>query len=87
MSIKVKIKTVLYWLSVVRPIADIVIGAVKGIADAWKQINSDERLAKEREQLKIDTQLPFLSLDGHIDLKSDDEVSQENENGENGTRN
>lgn len=58
---RVKIKTVLYWLSVVRPIADIVIGAVKGVIGAIQQIKSDEQLAKEREQMEIDHSLPFLS--------------------------
>lgn len=61
MSLKVKIKTVLYWLSVVRPIADIVIGAVKGIVGAIQQIRSDEQLEKEREQMQIDHSIPFLS--------------------------
>ena len=58
---KIKIKTVLYWLSVVRPIADIVIGAVKGVIGAIQQIKSDEQLAKEREQMQIDHSMPFLS--------------------------
>lgn len=58
---KIKIKNVLYWLSVVRPIADIVIGAVKGIIGAIQQIRSDEQYAKEYEQLQIDHSLPFLS--------------------------
>lgn len=58
---KIKIKTVLYWLSIVRPMADVIIGAVKGVIDAWKQINSDERKAQELEQMKIDHSLPFLS--------------------------
>lgn len=58
---KIKIKNILYWLSVVRPIADIVIGAVKGIVGAIQQIKSDEQLAKEREQLIIDHSMPFLS--------------------------
>lgn len=58
---KIKIKNILYWLSVVRPIADIVIGAVKGVIGAIQQIKSDEQLAKEREQLEIDHSLPFLS--------------------------
>lgn len=58
---KIKLKTVLYWLSVVRPIADIVIGAVKGIVGAIQQIKSDEQLAKECEQMQIDHSMPFLS--------------------------
>lgn len=58
---KIKIKNILYWLSVVRPIADIVIGAVKGIVGAIQQIKSDEQLAKEREQMTIDHSMPFLS--------------------------
>lgn len=58
---KIKLKTVLYWLSVVRPIADIVIGAVKGIVGAIQQIKSDEQLAEEREQMQIDHSMPFLS--------------------------
>lgn len=58
---KIKLKTVLYWLSVVRPIADIVIGAVKGIVGAIQQIKSDEQLAQEREQMQIDHSMPFLS--------------------------
>lgn len=56
-----KIKTVLYWLSVVRPIADIVIGAVKGIVGAIQQIRSDEHLAKEREQFNAVDEFPPLS--------------------------
>lgn len=58
---KIRIKTVLYWLSVVRPITDIVIGAIKGVYGAIQQIKSDEQLAKEQEQMKIDHSLPFLS--------------------------
>lgn len=77
---KIKVKTVLYWLSIVRPMADVIIGAVKGVIDAWRQINSDERLAKERDQLRIDHELPFLSLDEHVDL-SETNVSEELENG------
>lgn len=61
---KVKIKTVLYWLSIVRPIADIVIGAVKGVIGAIQQIRSDEQYAKECDQMVIDHSLPFLSEKG-----------------------
>lgn len=71
---KIKLNTILYWLSIVRPIADIVLGAVKGIADTWKQINSDERKAKELEQMKIDHSMPFLS--DYIDEKGENDNGQ-----------
>lgn len=66
-----KIKTVLYWLSVVRPIADIVIGAVKGVIGAIQQIRSDEQLANEREMFEKAQSMPFLS-----DLKGDNKDGQ-----------
>lgn len=56
-----KLKTILYWLSLVRPIADILIGAWKGVIATVQDTREAERLAQEREQLKIDHSMPFLS--------------------------
>lgn len=42
---KITVKTVLYWLSIVRPITDIILGAWKGIEAFLK----DEKLANEKE--------------------------------------
>lgn len=41
---QVKIKKVLYWLSIVRPIADILIGTWKGI----QAVLSNEKLANDK---------------------------------------
>lgn len=41
---KIKVDRVLYWLSIVRPITDIILGAWKGIEAFLK----DEKLAKEK---------------------------------------
>lgn len=44
---KIRVKTVLYWLSIVRPITDIILGAWKGIEAFLK----DEKLANENESI------------------------------------
>lgn len=44
---KIKVNKVLYWLSIIRPITDIILGAWKGIEAFLK----NEKLAKEQELL------------------------------------
>lgn len=61
---KIKVKTVLYWLSIVRPITDIILGAWKGIEAFLK----DEQLAKENESIG---NLPE-DMDGKLPADLDD---------------
>ena len=45
---QVKIKKVLYWLSIIRPIADILIGTWKGI----QAVISNEQLAETKQYME-----------------------------------
>lgn len=52
-----KLRTVLYWLSIVRPIADILLGAWKGVVMTIQNDREYERRMREiallEEQLKV----------------------------------
>lgn len=66
---KIKVQKVLYWLSIVRPITDIILGAWKGIEAFLKE----EKLAKEKESIgnmgsDVDGKLP----DGLTDFQKID---------------
>lgn len=61
---KIKVNKVLYWLSIVRPITDIILGAWKGIEAFLKE----EKMAKEKQSFEFQAE----DRDGVLPAELDD---------------
>lgn len=56
-----KIKTLLYWITLYRPVIDIVVGAVKGVYQAIQTIKSDDNYQKQKEAFEKANEIPLES--------------------------
>lgn len=54
-----KVKKVLYWLSIYRPIIDILVGTFKGIYNALIEIKKQDTLNAERDKLMSDMAINY----------------------------
>lgn len=55
------LKTVLYWLSIIRPITDILIGTWKGIVQAIQAVKSDEDYKKQLAEFERAQEVPYYN--------------------------
>ena len=58
-----KIKTILYFISVYRPILDIIRGAVRGIVDGVVDIHEQRRSAEEHRRFREDVLSKMIGPD------------------------
>ncbi len=55
------LKTVLYWLSIIRPVTDILIGTWKGIVQAIQAVRSDEDYQKQLAEFEKAQEVPYYN--------------------------